>query len=162
MRRDLDPEILALRVSAKVGGLPFQVVLTVEGRRDLLVVSRNEVTARRPGQSSSEMRELATSDYADLDPSDVLVKVHRLVRQVEVLVPKGGQYRAPWSFESWKAFAEWLGDAKEPIERFVVHFPASLYMAMKKVSKERKAAGGRGTLRALVIAAVEEHLERNS
>ena len=165
MRMYLDPEILALRVSAKLGGLPFQVVMTIEGKKDLLVLDGSQktyqMTARKEYQRSGEFRTWMTSEYASIDPNDVLAKVRTKIRKIELLIAENGRW-VPREFGSWSEMAAWLGDVQEEVQAFTVEFPKSLYRAIKKLGRRRKQAGGRGTIKEIVVAAAEEYVERHA
>lgn len=162
MKLQYDPEVLALRLSAKVGGVAFQMVAHVRGKRDLLVLDRNQLAARRPGQSAGESRAWPISDYSDLDQEKALERLAPKVSEVTVLAMAEGQFRQVRSFDDWTDFITWLGDVEEPIARFTVEFPVSIYEAARRLAMKRKRSGGRGTLKELVIAATEEYVERHS
>lgn len=167
MKIYLDPEILFLRTSAKLGGVPFQIAFTIAERKDTLILEGGDhgfqMMARRPGQSAQEFRAWAVSEYSDLDPTDVLVKVRTSIRHIEVAVRENGRLRKVKEFDKWVQFIDWLGDAEETeMARYTVVIPLSLYKAVMKMAEKRRAAGGRGTLREVVLAALEEYLERYS
>lgn len=162
MKLQFDPEALGLRMSAKVGGLPFQVVVNVRSKRDLLVLDRNRLVARRPGQSWEEFRSWAISDYSELDQQTALEKLAAKISKVAVLAMTEGKFQHVRSFEDWPRFISWLGDVEESIARFTVEFPASLYDSARRLAHKRKLEGGRGTLKEIVIAATEEYVERHS
>src|SRR3989304_762127 len=75
----LDPEILALRAGAKLGGGPSRVTFWGGGRRDMLVRDaagrQPSLEARRQGRDAADLRAWGSSEYADLDREDALPKV---------------------------------------------------------------------------------------
>ncbi len=167
MKIYLDPEILFLRTSAKLGGIPFQIAFTIAERKDTLILEGGDhgfqMMARRPGQSAQEFRAWAVSEFSDLDPTDVLVKIRTSIRHIEVVVREEQRLRKVKEFDKWVQFIDWLGDADEvQMARYTVVIPLSLYRAAQKLSEKRRAAGGRGTLREIQLAALEEYVERYS
>jgi hypothetical protein len=160
-----DPEVLGLRVSAKLGGEPFNVVLDIKNRRDALVLEGSGrqavLTARRDGQPATEFRSWGASEFADLDPMDALAKMRTSINSVTVCVVEADRsLRTVVAFDGWDAFVAWLGDAAgEEVHRFTIDLPGSLYLALQKLALRRKEAGGRGTVRDVLIAAAEEYLD---
>ena len=164
MKLYLDPEILFLRTSAKVGGEPFQLAFTVADRKDELVLDGtqlgHQVLARRPGHG---YRLLAISEYSDLDPVGVFVKLRSKVRHIDLSIRENERFRKVHEFGTWADLCVWLGDAEETAEaRYTVVLPLSLYKASQNLAEKRRAAGGRGTLKELHVAALAEYIERHS
>lgn len=159
----LDPEILALRAGAKLGGVPFRVTFSVEGRRDMLVLDaagrQPSLEARRQGRDAADLRAWGSSEYADLDREDVLTKVRAKVCRVAVETVARGKATAAGEFGSWRAFTDWLADAPEEDAKLFVEIPRSLFRAAQKLGERRKRAAGRGTLREVVTAALAAYLE---
>ena len=163
----VDPEILFLRTSAKLGGLPFQIAFTIADRKDTLILEGGDhgyqILAHRPGQGSQSFRLLAVSEYSDIDPTDAFAKLRGKITHIEVGVRENGRLRRVQEFGTWADLCVWLGDAEETeMARYTVVIPISLYRAAQKLSEKRRAAGGRGTLRELQLAALEDYVERYS
>lgn len=157
MRRYLHPTVLAKRVSAKMGGIPFQVALQIKGKKDLLLVGvEGDLETRRPGQALAEYRAWGASEYGDLDQQDVLAKVRAQIEVVDVLEIRDGAFKLVHRFKAWKEFVDWLGVGSEPDAMFNVALPASLHLATKELAERRRAEGGEGSMRAVMIEALEK------
>jgi len=162
----LDPEILAIRVSAKLGGLPFQIEMTVGGKRDKLVVDCTAGPARMVAhaahQPAVDFRSWGASEFGDLEPAMALGAVRSDIQGVIVSVLRNSKLKKVREFADWSGLMQWLKNTNEKVERFTVEFPRSTYKAAKKLAARRKKAGGQGAIKNVVIAATEEYLEKHS
>jgi len=165
MKRYLDPEILGLRVSAKVKGLRYQVIVAVEGKRDCLLLDGLTAPfpfAQRIRSGRRTFQEWETSEFAKMNPQEALAKVAPKSRSITVKTFAVGIWTVVHECASWKALEEWLATAKETAPQTTVNVPLSLYRAAQKFAEARRKEGGEGTFKALVVAALEEYLERHS
>lgn len=142
-----DPEILGMRLAAKVG-LPFRAAIACPGRATALSLRGGRAGFRLQGADGKAapdgaLRELTAS------PASVLVTVWA-----------GG--KCVHGFNGWPLFLAWLATGREPGHRYVAEVPASLYRAAAKLAAARKARGQPSSVRAVTRAALEEYLGRHA
>ena len=164
MKRYLDPEILGLRLSAKVKGLRYQVIIAVEGKRDCLILDGmmpGVVMAQRERATTRGYLVWEQSAFGKLPPEEALAKFALRARSIVVKIFAGGTWSVAHECATWKALEEWLATAKETAPQTTVNVPLSLYRAAQKFAEAQRKDGGEGTFKSVVVAALEEYLERH-
>ncbi len=155
MRMYHDPEVLGLRVRAKLGGVPFHVTFTVAGKKDALVL---DGTGRRY-PLLAERSTWGGSEYSVLDQRDALAKLSQRITGITVMTaPKRGEGKPTTvTLSGWKELVAWLADAPEKIMNYPLRLPPSTFAALRAVAQRQDPPG---TIRDVIAKAIDEYLER--
>jgi len=142
------PGVIAERVKAILGP-SAEVVIELFGSQDRLVIPAEETKfyARGKKQGSGEYKAWTASQFSGFSSDDVLKAHLRRVKRIQV----GDE-----TFEGWKEFVGWLnqGTGEEAVHTYLIHFPSSLWEALRAESRKRKTPA-----KTIILDAIERHLK---